>query len=254
VLIVVSMLLVIIGAVTLVIGVFFGDESNLALVYVSIGACLLAGLFLIAGILRNRPSRKPVLGSDGADATWSGATAWPGSEPEGAGRGAASARVLEREDETAPVGGTHVEIVTAEEPADEVAGQPVEEAPAEAAVEPAPAPSAEVEAEPTTEELAEKTDEDEVVVVPKRTAASGAKTTAKKTTAKKTAKKTAGKTTAKKAAAKKTAAKKTTAKKTAAKKTTAKKTAAKKTTAKKTAAKKTTAKKTAKKSSPRKQA
>lgn len=50
------MVLVIIGAVTLVIGVFFADD-DLTLVYVSIVSCLLAGVFLVVGIIRGRPSK-----------------------------------------------------------------------------------------------------------------------------------------------------------------------------------------------------
>ena len=208
------MLLVVVGAVTLVIGVFFGSDDNLTLIYVSIAACLLAGLFLVAGILRNRPSRKPVLGSDGAEATWSGATAWPGAGGAEAPRAAAPA-VLEREQEPAH---SEVQIVTARP---DTGG--ADEAIAD---------------EPTSAGLAraEEDEDEDVVVVPKRAAepiAERAEAPARKAAAKKAP--------AKKAAAKKTAAKKTAAKQTTAKQTTAKKAApAKKAAAKKTAAKKVT--------------
>ncbi|HWB70589.1 MAG TPA: hypothetical protein VG452_00075, partial [Egibacteraceae bacterium] len=71
--IVISMVLVIVAAVTLVIGVFFSAGSNdLSLIYVSIGSCLLAGLFLILGVLRQRPRRKALLetGPAGQPAPW----------------------------------------------------------------------------------------------------------------------------------------------------------------------------------------
>jgi hypothetical protein len=110
--IVISMLLVIVGAVTLVIGAFLRDD--LFLVYVSIASCLAAGLFLVIGIIRSRPSRKPVLasGGDGQDASWSGASSWSGDGRDSggdAGAAAAGTQVLDR-DEGADEG------VTAEEP------------------------------------------------------------------------------------------------------------------------------------------
>jgi ABC-type transport system involved in multi-copper enzyme maturation permease subunit len=59
--IVISMLLVIVGAVTLVSGVFFAGDDNLTLVYVSIASCLLAAVFLVIGVIRGRPSGKPAM-------------------------------------------------------------------------------------------------------------------------------------------------------------------------------------------------
>ena len=105
--IVASLLLVIAAAVTLLIGLF--DREQIYWVYASIGSCLLAGLLLTAGVLRSRPSRKPVLqsGGQGQGASWAGASTWGGSGGDtGAGAGAA---VLTRDEddvsasETAPV-------------------------------------------------------------------------------------------------------------------------------------------------------
>jgi hypothetical protein len=112
--IVISMLLVIVGAVTLVIGAFLRDD--LFLVYVSIASCLAAGLFLVIGIIRSRPSRKPVLasGGDGQDASWSGASSWSGDGRDSGDAGAAAAgtQVLDRDEGTDEAQG-----VAAEEPA-----------------------------------------------------------------------------------------------------------------------------------------
>jgi hypothetical protein len=150
--IVTSMLLVIVGAVTLVIGIFT-DELNL--VYISIGSCLLAGLFLIVGIVRGRPSRKPVLTGAGEQASWSGAgTSWPPADDQ----------TLEREPE--PARSSAVQVMDEPRAADEPFQPPA--------------------------------DDDEIVVVPKRTAGSrSVKKAAKK------AAKTAGKKAAKKAVGKK---------------------------------------------------
>jgi DNA uptake protein ComE-like DNA-binding protein len=101
--IVISMLLVIVGAVTLVIGAFLRDD--LTLVYVSIASCLLAGLFLVIGIVRSRPSRKPALasGGDGQEASWSGASSWAGDRRDGGEAG--STQVLDRDEGAADTDG-----------------------------------------------------------------------------------------------------------------------------------------------------
>ena len=82
------MLLVIVGAVTLVIGVFFADD-DLTLVYVSILSCLLAGVFLVIGIIRGRPGKQAVSAPEGQAPSWSGAPpaaespGWSPREPAG---------------------------------------------------------------------------------------------------------------------------------------------------------------------------
>jgi hypothetical protein len=106
--IVASLLLVIAAAVTLLVGLF--NREQIYWVYGSIGSCLLAGLLLTAGVLRSRPSRKPVLqsGSQGQGASWAGASTWGGASDGDGGTGAAAA-VLTRDDddvsasETAPL-------------------------------------------------------------------------------------------------------------------------------------------------------
>jgi hypothetical protein len=69
----ISMALVLVGAVTLVIG-FFNDQRP-EFIYVTIVTSLLAGVFLVFELLRQRPSQKPVLaaGSEGYDTNaWCG--------------------------------------------------------------------------------------------------------------------------------------------------------------------------------------
>ncbi|HVM19373.1 MAG TPA: hypothetical protein VM307_05390, partial [Egibacteraceae bacterium] len=61
--IVASLLLVIAAAVTLLIGLL--NRETIEWVYASIASCLVAGLLLTIGVLRQRPSRKPVLQSGG---------------------------------------------------------------------------------------------------------------------------------------------------------------------------------------------
>ena len=94
--IVASLLLVIAAAVTLLVGLF--NRDVIEWVYASIACCLLAGLLLTVGVLRSRPSRKPVLqsGGQGQGASWAGASTWGGAAGEGTGGGAA---VLTRDDE-----------------------------------------------------------------------------------------------------------------------------------------------------------
>lgn len=94
--IVASLLLVIAAAVTLLVGLL--NREVIEWVYASIACCLLAGLLLTVGVLRSRPSRKPVLqsGGDGTGASWAGASQWAGAN---AGATAATG-VLERDDES----------------------------------------------------------------------------------------------------------------------------------------------------------
>lgn len=91
------MLLVAVGFVTLLIGVLSDDP--LPLTYVSIGACLLAAVFLAVGVRANRPQRKPILGAGGQGAaSWSGASSWSGAER----RAQAEAAAREQPVEVAP--------------------------------------------------------------------------------------------------------------------------------------------------------
>lgn len=82
--IVVSMLLVLVGLVTLLLGVFQVGDQPLQFVYASIVSCVIAAVLLVVGVVRNRPSRKPVAvtGGDVRRASWSGAG-------QGASQGAA---------------------------------------------------------------------------------------------------------------------------------------------------------------------
>lgn len=84
------MALVLVGTVTLVIG-FFNDQRP-GFIYVTIVTSLLAGVFLIFELLRQRPSQKPVLatGGQGQSASGWGGNSW------GAPRGGAA--TLERDD------------------------------------------------------------------------------------------------------------------------------------------------------------
>src|SRR3712207_2896958 len=93
--IVASLLLVIAAAVTLLLGLL--DRQNIQWVWASIGCCLLAGLLLTIGVLRSRPSRKPVLqsGGEGAAASWAGASTWGGNA------GQSSSAVLTRDEDDA---------------------------------------------------------------------------------------------------------------------------------------------------------
>jgi Helix-hairpin-helix domain len=93
--IVASLLLVIAAAVTLLLGLL--DREAIQWVWASIACCLLAGLLLTIGVLRARPSRKPVLqsGGEGAAASWAGASGWGGNTGESSGS------VLTRDDDEA---------------------------------------------------------------------------------------------------------------------------------------------------------
>lgn len=111
--IVASLLLVIAAAVTLLVGLL--DREVIQWVYASIACCLLAGLLLTVGVLRSRPSRKPVLqsGGDGQAASWAGASQWGGAAGNDAG-----SDVLTRDDddETAVVVGAGDDLTGDDEP------------------------------------------------------------------------------------------------------------------------------------------
>jgi hypothetical protein len=130
----------------LVIGAFLRDD--LFLVYVSIASCLAAGLFLVIGIIRSRPSRKPVLasGGNGQDASWSGASTWGGDGRDGA-EATAGTQVLDRDEGAA--GAPAVDVVPAAEVTDTpTTDTPAADVPAEddrwapRAAEPEPEPAA----------------------------------------------------------------------------------------------------------------
>jgi hypothetical protein len=182
--ILISLLLVIVAMATLVAGAFFA--SGLMLVYVSIGTCLVAGGFLVAGVLRDRSRRKEVTASGGspgqpAAASWSGASSWApgpqaeeseGGEPAAAGSDGDEAAAESAGAETEPA----VEVVTAQqaEQAAESAGVAVGGAAAGAAASgstagtatagtataPSPGSAADGEAEAGAD------DEEEIIVVP----------------------------------------------------------------------------------------
>lgn len=85
--IVISLVLVVVSAISLLVGGLFRDD--LALIWVSIGAALAAAAFLGTGVLRGTRRRKPVTaatlpGEDaaGKPATWQGA-GWGGAEAAG---------------------------------------------------------------------------------------------------------------------------------------------------------------------------
>ena len=108
--IVASLLLVIVAAVTLVIGLF--NPENATWVWASIACCVVAGLLLIAGVVRSRPRRKPVLqaGTD-QPASWAGAQSWATVDP-------ATGAVVERDSATAPAdAGESVRVVEEAPPA-----------------------------------------------------------------------------------------------------------------------------------------
>ena len=90
--IIASLLLVIAAAVTLLMGLL--NREVIEWVYASIACCILAGILLTIGVLRSRPSRKPVLqsGGDSQPASWAGASQWGGDKG-----GQSSAGVLTRD-------------------------------------------------------------------------------------------------------------------------------------------------------------
>lgn len=95
--IVASLLLVIAAAVTLLVGLL--NREVIEWVYASIACCLLAGLLLTIGVLRSRPSRKPVLqsGGEGQSASWAGASQWGDGQGQ-AGQGS-SGDVMTRDED-----------------------------------------------------------------------------------------------------------------------------------------------------------
>ena len=174
--IVASLLLVIAAAVTLLVGLL--NRDVIEWVYASIACCLLAGLLLTIGVLRSRPSRKPVLqsGTDGQAASWAGASQWGGA----AGADSGSDVLTRDEDEDLAASGTP--LVGNDDPTstDLVATPPATDdessvwAPSEAdaddtgevrIIEPEPEPEPEPAAAPAPEPV-----EDDVVVVPKPSA------------------------------------------------------------------------------------
>ena len=129
--IVASLLLVIAAAVTLLVGLL--NREQIQWVYASIASCLLAGLLLTIGVLRSRPSRKPVLQSGGeGQASWAGASQWGATNEEPTG-----AAVLTRDDDE---NDSTVRVASPEEP---LVG---DDEPTRTAM-PAPAPA---ESEPAT--------------------------------------------------------------------------------------------------------
>lgn len=84
--IVTSLVLVVISAVSLLIGGLFRED--LSLIYVSIGTALLAGAFLLVGVMRGggakakatRRATLPGEDAEGSPATWQGA-GWGGAAP-----------------------------------------------------------------------------------------------------------------------------------------------------------------------------
>ncbi len=238
------MVLVVVGFVLLMLGVLGVGETPLDFVYYSIGACLLAAVFLIVGVIRGRPSKKPVAasGGDGKEASWSGASAWNDGIEAQPGDRSASTAVLDRDqpagedkprvqvvaaqdlagDESAPADETRTDDATAEDagPDDGWAPEQVErEAAAQPREEPADATAA---------------DEDEVVVVPKASAVGRTGGGSHAVTAEDIARARAGAT----APVRKSSARQATAKKATAKKATAKRATGTKATAKKVSAKK----------------
>lgn len=105
---VISAVLVVVAFVTLMLGVLGVGNEPLQFVYASIGSCLVAAVFLAAGVLRGRPSRKPLAtaGTGGQPSSWSGATPWASVDAEPAG---APARPL--------AGHPHVQVLPARDAA-----------------------------------------------------------------------------------------------------------------------------------------
>ena len=178
--IVASLLLVIAAAVTLLVGLL--NRDVIEWVYASIACCLLAGLLLTIGVLRSRPSRKPVLqsGGEGAAASWAGASQWGGAAGDSSG-----GAVLTRDDDDATenvAGGSHA-LTGDDEPTRTGMPAPATDAGTDDSpwapssdddtgdvrvVTPPPAPEAPAEPEP-----APAAAEDDVVVVPKPSARGG---------------------------------------------------------------------------------
>lgn len=172
--IVASLLLVIAAAVTLLIGLL--NREVIEWVYASIASCLLAGVLLTIGVLRSRPSRKPVLqsGGQGQAASWAGASQWGGDDEAQPAGGVLTRDEDSDTDETVRVTEGDDEPTRTDLPAPEPPGDAAW-APAEAdtgelsdvRVVPPPPPPPPVAAEPTSAPVDE---DDDVVVVPKPSA------------------------------------------------------------------------------------
>jgi len=176
--IVASLLLVIAAAVTLLIGLL--NREVIEWVYASIASCLLAGVLLTIGVLRSRPSRKPVLqsGSEGQQASWSGASQWGGDA--GSSAGVLTRDSDEPDDAAEELTGDDEPTHTSLPAADSEASQWAPSAEADAAeAEQADTgelsdvrvlPPAEPEVDEAEPVAAEPGDDDDVVVVPKPSA------------------------------------------------------------------------------------
>lgn len=185
--IVASLLLVIAAAVTLLVGLL--NRDVIEWVYASIACCLLAGLLLTIGVLRSRPSRKPVLqsGSEGQAASWAGASQWGGAagadgdsdvltrdEDEDATTALGSSEPLTGDDEPTRTGlQTTPPATTPDDESSVWAPSDGDDTGEVRIIEPDPVPAPEPAAEPTPEPQAM---EDDVVVVPKPSARNDADT------------------------------------------------------------------------------
>lgn len=113
---VISVVLVLVAFVTLMLGVLGMGDDPLQFVYASIGACLVAAVFLAVGVLRARPSRKPLAapGPGGQPSSWSGATPWASVDAETPGApsrplaGQPHVQILSARDAAAPAGAVSV--------------------------------------------------------------------------------------------------------------------------------------------------
>lgn len=225
--IVLSLVLVIVAAVTLIAG-FFQDES-LTLIYVAIVSCVLAMAFLGIGVLQRKRSSKPASAGAYGSGSGSSGSAQPASGSSSSAPARSSGGAITPVRPKQPVGSS----VGAEADTDEGSTQVIvrKTAAADAAKREAPRkkavakkavakrPSA-ATAEPVTElEASER-----ATPVPTRKASAAKKASTKAAAAKK-APRAAGakKSTTGSAPAKKSTAKKSTAKKSTAKKSTAKK-------------------------------
>lgn len=256
------MVLVVVGFVTLMLGVLDVGDNPLNFVYLSIGSCILAGVFLIVGVLRSRPSKtsapapSPGLPAAGS---WSPPAGQPPDEPEPSEPVSGHTEPLTPQPPPAsPPGGrspgsmtqsllrdrgpqehqTTVQNVSAEEEPVDEEGEPggVD---ADERIDDGVASWQPPESEEYLDEEAGE------AISPAATGPTASEPAGRKTGAKKAGKKSGTKkAAAKKASAKKTAGKKSAAKK-AGQKAGTKKAAGKKAAAKKAAGKKSAAKKTA---------
>jgi hypothetical protein len=177
--IIASLLLVIAAAVTLLMGLL--NREVIEWVYASIASCILAGILLTIGVLRSRPSRKPVLsgGGEGQAASWAGASQWGGDTGGQAGAG-----VLARDAEDEPDDAT-VRVAPEPEDAGELTGddEPTRTSLPEAESGASPWAPADEQAdtgdipevrvlppEPSVEDTPAPAPDDDVVVVPKPSA------------------------------------------------------------------------------------